>query len=1051
MTWTLNFDALLEVGGRKTWKLPQLTGLNKLPPRATAYPSLSPEKALTMDRESSPWFLSLNGTWDFKILSRPEEAKDEIIDEISWKPIQVPGNWTMQGFGHPHYTNVVMPFTNIPPDVPEVNPTGIYRRTFRIPPSWDGRRIVLHFGGCEGVLYVYLNGRPVGISKDARTPAEFDISALTDSSAENELIILVVQWSDASFLEDQDHWWQAGIQREVYLYSTNIPHIQDIFAIGDLTEDYQDGILRLRVKIGFPGNYPKESVVEAQLYDPQKKPVFPHPLRTTFNAFIDESKAAIYPANEVYFEQAVSNPYLWSAEIPNLYTIIVTFRSRDGNESTSCRFGFRKTEIRDRKLLINGKRIMFKGVNYHDHDDRTGTATTRELFEKDLHLMKQFNINAIRTAHYPKDPYFYDLCDQLGFYVIDEANIETHAYFHDLCRDPRYTGAFVERVQGMVERDKNHPCIILWSLGNESGYGPNHDAAAGYVRGVDPTRPLHYESAIGHTWEGKGWQEGQRVSDVVCPMYPSIESMIGWSETDEGVRPLIACEYSHCMGNSNGSLADYWATFEKYPGLQGGFLWEWLDHGILQATPNGKSYWAYGGDFGDEPNDANFCIDGIVWPDRKPHPALNEFKYLAQPLKVEPVNISRGRIRITNKQNFTASSGLRGLWELTCNGAVEIKGELSDLDILAGKSKIYELPITSNTQGEGEFFLNIHFLQREPTEWAPAGYEVGWEQLKLSKPRGGKKNNHRTHEVVHIPDMIENGNLITLSLDDVRVVFNRELGELTAFGDGINMLERGPLLNVWRASVDNDGIKLLSDRSDETWKVLSFWKSLGLPVLQHRLKSFQVLTKPNRPTSVIITHSASGREKWNDFTHVHRYTLLPSGKLLVTNQVIIAKGIIDLPRVGIELCLDSSLERLEWYGRGPWENYPDRKSSAMIGLYASTVSNEYIPYIMPQEHGHKTDVRWLSLSNQDGRGIKVEGSPTIEFSASHFTAHDLYSARHTHELSPRSETWLNIDHCMRGLGTASCGPDTLDQYRNLKSRYEFTYSLELINKSTMDG
>jgi beta-galactosidase len=616
MTCMPDFDALLEIAGRKTWKLSQLTGFNKLPPRSTTHPFSSSEEALTLDRGSSPWFLSLNGVWDFKILSRPEEATDDIISGQDWNSIHVPGNWTMQGFGHPHYTNVVMTFPNIPPDVPEINPT------------------------------------------------------------------------------------------------------------------------------------------------------------------------------------------------------------------------------------------------------------------------------------------------------------------------------------------------------------------------------------------------------------------------------------------------DYWAAFEKYPGLQGGFLWEWIDHGILQTSPEGKEFWAYGGDFGDEPNDANFCIDGIVWPNRKPHPALHEFKYLAQPLKVELDNIARGRIRIINKQDFIPLSWLYGLWELTCNGTVVSKGKLPDLDILPGKSKPYELPISAINRGEGEYFLNFHFFQRESNAWTPAGHEVAWEQLLLTKPRGSKILNHRNHEVTRLPEMIENGNLITLSSDGVSVVFNQELGELVEFSDGINLLQRGPLLNVWRAAVDNDGIKLLSNRSDESWKVLSFWKSLGLPALQHRLKPFRVLTKPDQPPSVIITHSASGRENWIDFTHIHCYTLLSSGKLLVTNQVMVANGIIDLPRVGIDLCLNSTLEQLEWYGRGLWENYPDRKSSAMIGHYTSTVNEEYVPYIMPQEHGHKTDVRWLSLCNHNGRGIKVVGSPTFEFSASHFIANDLYSARHTYELSPRSDTWLNLDHCMRGLDTASCGPDTLDQYRLLKSKYEFTYSLELINKST---
>ena len=728
-----DYSALLELGGYKTWKMPQLTGFNKLPPRATLYPYSSALTALTNDRSSSPWFVSLDGTWDFQIFPRPEAVSDNAIQENTWQSIHVPGNWTMQGYGHPHYTNVVMPFPNHPPDVPEDNPTGAYRRTFRIPQGWSGRRIILHFGGCEGALYAYLNGRPVGISKDSRTPAEFDVSSLVNLDAPNELTVLVVQWSDASFLEDQDHWWQAGLQREVYLYSTSSPHIQDVFAVGDLTDDYQDGILRTKVKIGFPAEQIKECSVELHLFDPNREPIWNQQLFFTDVSLSNEWFASQFPSNELNFEQEIKSPSPWTAETPNLYTLVVTLKSSSGTEFTSCKIGFRKVEIRERMLLVNGKRVMIKGVNYHDHDDKTGKAISRELFVKDLHLMKQFNVNAIRTSHYPKDPCFYDLCDQLGFYVVDEANIETHAYYQDLCHDPRYTNAFVERVMAMVERDKNHPSVIIWSLGNESGYGPNHDAAAGYVRGLDATRPLHYEPALGNYWQGNEWQGGQRVTDIVCPMYPPIENIINWSINDRGNRPLILCEYSHCMGNSNGSLSDYWAAFEKYPGLQGGFLWEWIDHGILQTSPEGEPYWAYGGDFGDEPNDANFCIDGIVWPDRNPHPALYEFKYLAQPVKVELVDRSHRKVRITNKHDFINLNWLDGSWELTCNGEDEEAGIFPDLDIPAGKACVFELPFTYLEQSD-EYFLNFKFYNHQATNWAPAGSLVAWEQIPLSRP-----------------------------------------------------------------------------------------------------------------------------------------------------------------------------------------------------------------------------------------------------------------------------------------------------------------------------
>jgi beta-galactosidase len=1040
----MDFTSLLNIAGCNTWELPQLPGLNKLPPRATFYhfpPSLD---GLNYQRESSPWFLPLNGTWDFIILPRPEVADEEIIRSAAWKPIQVPGNWTMQGFGSPHYTNVVMPFPNLPPNVPGENPTGVYHRTFQLPEDWLGRRVVIHFGGCEGALYVFLNDQPVGISKDARTPAEFDVTAMVNYAGINELFVLVVKWSDASFLEDQDHWWQAGLQREVFLYTTSSPHIQDLFVIGDLSDDYRDGILHLKIKISMTGEQINKCELEVSLYDPNKQLLFNKQLSSHYDPMANEWLAAKSPSNELNFDHEVEQVLPWTAETPNLYTILLTLKSPDGMESTSCKFGFRKIEIRRRSLLINGKRIIIKGVNYHDHDPITGTAISSELFKKDLHLMKSFNVNAIRTSHYPKDPSFYDLCDQLGFYVIDEANIEAHAFYQDLCHDPRYTNAFVDRVMTMVERDKNHPSIIMWSLGNESGYGQNHDAAAGYVRGLDPSRPLHYEPALGNYWDGNEWQGGSRVTDVVCPMYPSIENLISWSQNDHGDRPLICCEYSHCMGNSNGSLADYWVAFQKYSGLQGGFLWEWVDHGIQQILPDNHPYWAYGGDFGDQPNDANFCIDGIVSPNRIPHPALYEFKYLAQPVSVTPVNVSSGRFRIANKQHFRSLDWLSGRWVLLSDGKELLKGELPNLDIPPGKARVFELPILHESAESGECFINFYFYSRENLAWYPEHQEVAWEQIPLSRYRRNRKPEIILPKQSESPNIQENNHLIRLSVGNTSAVFDKQLGQLVSFGNNGNILLHGPLLDVWRAPTDNDGIKLLSDRLVETIKVLTYWKSLGLPGLQHHLKSIQLVHKARQPVSVVIRHAASGRGNWQDFSHTQRYILLSTGKLLVSNRVILGEDVTDLPRVGVSLSLRPGPDHLEWYGIGPYENYSDRKSSSMVGVFSRNLISEQIPYIMPQEYGHYTDVRWLIMSDNDGMGIKIQGFPSFEFNASHYTANDLYHARHAYECHPRPEINLNIDKAMRGLGTASCGPDTLDQYRLLASRYDFTYSLEII-------
>ncbi len=522
-----------------------------------------------------------------------------------WREVEVPGLWTMQGFGKPHYTNVVMPFPDLPPNVPEQNETGIYRRAFTIPRGWRSRPVVLHFGGAEGALYVLVNGEPVGIAKDSRTPAEFDISSLVRHDGANELIAVVVRWSDASFVEDQDQWWQAGLPRSIRLVS---PTVRDV-----------------EVRAGSDGRFTVLAEQgEARLLDARGRVVAKGELQ---NGRLDGE---------------VRSPRLWSAEEPALYTLELDA----GGETVTTSLGFRDVEIRDRHLLVNGEPVLIAGVNRHDHDDTRGRVVTRELMERDVRLMKQFNVNAVRTSHYPNDPYWLELCDRFGLYVVDEANIESHAYYDELCRDPRYRNQWVERVANMVERDKNHPSVIFWSLGNESGYGPNHDAAAGWVRARDPSRPLHYEGAIARDWSG-----GRPSTDVVCPMYADVDSIEAWAvEKTDDPRPLILCEYSHAMGNSNGGLSDYFAAFREHDALQGGFIWEWVDHGIRQRDKRGREYWAYGGDFGDTPHDANFCADGIVWPDRTPHPALHELKFLAQPIHVEARG--GGRFRIHNRHHF---------------------------------------------------------------------------------------------------------------------------------------------------------------------------------------------------------------------------------------------------------------------------------------------------------------------------------------------------------------------------------------------------------------
>jgi beta-galactosidase len=680
----------------------------------------------------------------------------------------------------------------------------------------------------------------------------------------------------------------------------------------------------------------------------------------------------------------VRAPRRWSAEEPALYTVVVT----GGGESVSCRVGFRRVEVRDRRLLLNGKPLRICGVNRHDHDDVRGRAVTRELMEADALLMKRFNVNAVRCSHYPNDPYWLDLCDRLGLYVVDEANIESHAYYDEICRDPRYAAAFVERARNMVERDKNHPSVILWSLGNESGYGPNHDAAAGWIRARDPSRPLHYEGAI-----RRDWSAGRHATDVVCPMYPEVEAIERFAESDDP-RPMVLCEFSHAMGNSNGGLADYYAAFERHDALQGGFVWEWIDHGIRQTDGDGARYWAYGGDFGDEPNDANFCADGLVWPDRTPHPAMFELKHLAAPVRVD--SLGGGRFRVRSLNLFTGLEALRGTWE-----TATARGKLPRL---SGPS----FDVTLDDVDGG---VTFRFFLRRATDWAPAGHEVAWQQLEPAAPRARPVRNGA-------------GALTSDSL-------LRSSGDLA-----LDAVVAGPLLQLWRAATDNDGLRLMPQRDAGP---LPRWLELGLDRLEHRLESIRELDG-----AVEVVHRASGRGRWDDALHRQTYRRLRDGALLVRNEVELGDDLRDLPRVGVVLVLRPGLEWLEWDGRGPWENYPDRKASALVGHYRSTVAEQYVPYILPQEHGHRCDMTRLALTDARGHGLAVEGRPTIGFTASHFTADDLFRARHTCDLRPRPEVILSLDHAQRGLGTASCGPDTSPRHRLVAPSYRFEYVLRTL-------
>lgn len=1021
---------LLYPAGKAAWESPEIFRIGKLPARDTT------------PRSGGMGRIDLGGEWEFHLAPDPAAAIAFVEKPGAWERIQVPGNWQMQGFwDKPHYTNVTTPFSEEPPFVPENNPTGVYRRAFVVPKEWKDRRIVLHFGGANNTLAVLVNGKAVGLSKDSHTPAEFDVTDVV-RVGRNELVAVVIKWSDSTFIEDQDQWWLSGLHREVFLYAQPPIHIADVSARAGLTDDFAVGTLDLRVKVDFPRHFVPGCRIEARLLDPAGRAVWRK--RQSAEVLANPSKRGDWPRWMARIDATVPRVKAWSSEHPHLYELEIDLVTPEGVESTRRRIGFRRVEIRDRNLLVNGQRVMIRGVNRHDHDDVHGKAISRELMLKDVLLMKQFNFNAVRASHYPNDPQFLDICDEYGLYVIDEANIESHDYMATICRNPRYAGAFLDRTVNMYERDKNHPCIIMWSLGNESGFGPNHAATAAYLRQADSTRPIHYEGCLWGADIDRNpnreiqWDDQPHGTDVVCPMYASIDKIVEYATKGESNRPLILCEYSHAMGNSNGSLSDYWDAFESTPGLQGGFIWEWLDHGIRQKDANGREYWVYGGDFGDKPTDANFVCDGLVWPDRTPHPAMWECKKLQQPVCVDAIDLEVGRIRIRNKQIFTTLGWLRGSWEVSVSGRVVQAGKLPSLKTLPGDEETIVLPIRRpELQPGDESFITIRFVSAAATRWCEAGHEVAWEQLALpyrAAGRGRRKPLSRQE-----PVMLErSGGVFTITAGPVTAIADG--AGLTALRSGnSDFLLSAPQVNVWRAATDNDGIKFWSGQ--ET-KPLGKWRKAGLPKVELATRSCKA--RKVQDGSVILEIESLATAIGGKVRHYHSYTFLPGGEIIVDNHFRCDKALPDLPRLGVTLMLQPGFETVAWFGRGPHESYSDRKRSAAVGLYESTVTRQYVPYIVPQEHGNKTDVRWLSLVNSDGATIRFSAMDRLlEASVSHFTAGDLYSAAHTIDLEPRAETIVNLDYAQRGLGSGSCGPDALERYRIPAGDYRLGYRITL--------
>jgi beta-galactosidase len=1021
------------------WENPEVLAMGRLPSRSPLVPFTTIEQALARDRSKSPWFKSLNGIWRFQRVSHPKEApgnwEQPETRDTDWEKMAVPGLWTRSDcIDKPIYTNVLMPFRNEPPLVPATNPTGLYRTQFTLPRGWKQRRVVIHLGGVENCYYLYCNGLEVGFAKDSRLPSEFDLTPYL-RSGKNLIAMKVLRWSDTSFIEDQDQWWHAGIHREVFLYTTEETHIRDLFVRSELNENLTTGSLRVTVRLGGINRSSLGYKVKVELYTDSGRSVLRKPLQQTLDQ--QHFFAVTGKGNSLEFACKVPRPKHWTAETPVLYTLIATLLDPSGNpiEYTSIRTGFRRIAIKHRELLINGQPVLIRGVNRHDHCDRTGKVLTEELWRLDIETMKRHNINAVRTSHYPNDSRFYELCDEYGLYVVDECNIEAHHHYAQLGRDPFWGVAFLDRAIRTVERDKNHPSIIMWSMGNETGFGANHMAMTAWIREYDPSRPIHNENAINEQGVSSGWTENRHGTDVVCPMYPQVDDIIRHASDTDDPRPLIMCEYAHAMGNSGGNLKEYWEAIETYHGLQGGFIWEWLDHGLLEQHDE-VEYWAYGGDFGEWRHDLNFVCDGLCWPDRTPHSSLIEYKKIIEPVAV--AKLTANRFRISNKNYFTDLSWLQCSWQVDVDGIKVQSGQSGRLKVGPQQSKDIELPFSRPALKSGqEAMLTVKFDLATETSWAPRGHNVAWSQFRIGR-RQTRISKHqgkcRLSGSINNKQKVVTGKNEITTPNSTLTVSNKGLQSWKFCGQ--EFIAAVPGVNLWRAPLDNDGIK---GWGGQDGKALGRWLRQGLDRV--RFRTSEVKCREHRDGTIAIQYKVHAIAKGGTVIVENHYLVCPDDSIQVEHIFKVGSGLADLPRLGIRWVLPAGFEQLEWYGLGPHETYWDRNTSGRMALHKSTVTDQYVPYILPQDHGNHMDIRSLLISTTNGAGLSIATDAGLQASVSHYPHEILTPAFHTWELKPNAETYLCLDAAQRGVGGASCGPDTLPQYRIQAGKHRLAYRM----------
>lgn len=959
----------------KRWEDHRITGIGRREARTAFY-------------KDSQKKISLNGEWDFKYVDAPELSPEGFEQSGAcegWDKIDVPSVWQLRGYDKMHYTDVLYPFPVNPPHVPDENPTGIYKKTVVLDEQWMEKDTVLKFHGVDSAFDVWVNGNHVGFGKVSRLPSEFDITGFV-KTGENDITVRVYKWSDGTYLEDQDMWWLSGIYRDVELINEEKNAVLDLRVNGTLDDSYKNGFFTAGItmkqagtNLGWKLSYKGKTVLEGEL--------------------VSEGK-------DICIEAEIPEVHTWTAETPELYEFTVMTE----NQEVTVRCGFRKIEIKDKNFRVNNQVILLNGVNHHDYNPREGRRVTREQMESDIRLMKQYNINAVRCSHYPANEYFYDLCDEYGLYVINEADLECHGFewvenYTWITDDETWKDAYVDRNVRMVKRDRNHPSIIMWSMGNESAFGCNFRSAAEAIRELDDTRLVHYEGDF-----------EAEVTDVYSTMYTRLKGLKEIAEYQiKGDKPHVMCEYGHAMGNGPGGLKAYQDMYRKYKRLQGGFLWEWYDHGIYTEEKD-KKYYKYGGNYGDFPTNGNFCIDGILMPDRTPSPGMEEYKQIIAPVEITAVEGSMNKIQIRNYYDFLNLDTTTLYWEVKAEDQMIQDGTVEGLSVAPHEGKIITLPITAfELQENTDYYLNLTVCQKEERNYVPAGYEI----KKVQIPMQIRKDGFSVRETADKLQVTEGQGGLTVENSRVTAKFSTVFGKLISFGkDGKEYLTEGPRMNVYRATIDNDMYK------KEDWMNKYF---IQKPVEETEYVS--CLKEDDKVIVRIGTFFSCYNQSWG-FECDYTYTVYSCGQMKVEIQgKAVQRGKLEpafLPRIGVIMKGNKNFQKTMWYGMGPGESYVDSKAASIMGIYENTVDGMMTDYVFPQENGHHEQVKWFRIGDgKDGLLCKMEEK--LGLNLANYTDESLEKAQHPFEIEKADDVIIHLDYRQSGLGSNSCGEEQLEE------------------------